>query len=218
MEIKYLGHSGFKFTSQGYNILVDPWKCSNENYNSISDILLTHGHFDHAGLGIELSKQNKTKVTAVFELANYINSIGGNAEGVSLGGWLNFDWGKAIFLPAFHSSSTPDGHYAGCAAGILLEIEDKRIFHAGDTCLNSEMQVLREIYHPDIAILPIGGHYTMDIENSVIAANLIGAETVIPMHYNTFEAIRVDITQFDALIKEQGKTPKIFEIGESTNL
>ena len=123
-----------------------------------------------------------------------------------------------IFVPAFHSSSTPDGIYAGCASGIIFEIEGKRIFHTGDTSLNAEMKVIKEAYKPDVVMLPIGGTYTMDVENAAIASEWIGANTVIPIHYNTFDAINADVEEFKNLILQQGKNPQIMKPNDCIEL
>jgi len=106
----------------------------------------------------------------------------------------------------------------GCPAGILFDIEGKKIFHAGDTCLNSEMKVLKEIFKPDIAILPIGGTFTMDVEQASIAADWIGAKTVIPMHYNTFDAISADVNKFAKLIADQDKHAEIMSVKNSIDI
>jgi L-ascorbate metabolism protein UlaG (beta-lactamase superfamily) len=98
--------------------------------------------------------------------------------------------------------------------GVILKIEGQTIYHAGDTGLNTEMKMIGEVYQPDIAILPIGGKYTMDIEHAVIAAEWIGASAIIPMHYNTFDAITVDISDFERQIREIGKMPMVMKIGE----
>jgi L-ascorbate metabolism protein UlaG (beta-lactamase superfamily) len=120
---------------------------------------------------------------------------------------LNYDWGRAIFLPAYHSSTLPDGTYGGVAASILFDIEGVRIFHAGDTCLSADFKTYKELYRPNIALLPIGGTYTMDVEHAVVAADWLGAKTVIPMHYNTFPAIAQDPVVFSNFVKQLN--PKI---------
>ena len=123
--------------------------------------------------------------------------------------------GKAIAVPAFHSSSTPEGTYAGCPCGYIFAIEGKAIYHAGDTCLNSEMKTIGDTYQPQIAMLPIGGYYTMDIEQAVLASKWLKANDIIPMHYNTFDAINVNIEDFERQIRELGKLPIILKIGQS---
>ena len=215
MKIKYLGHSAFEITTNGKSILIDPFLACSPNYkpSSLYDIFVTHGHSDHLGSAVEISKSTGAPITAVFELATYCGQQGAKINGMGLGAWKDFSWGKAILVPAFHSSSTPDGSYAGCPCGIVMNIEGQILYHAGDTCLNSEMKVIGEVYQPDIAILPIGGTYTMDIEHAVIASEWLGASQIIPMHYNTFEATRVDIGEFERQIREKGKVPIVMPVG-----
>ncbi len=217
MNIKYLGHSCFELETNGKKILIDPFLVMAQGYvpQGISDIFVTHGHGDHLGSAIEIARNNNATITAIFELANYCSQKGANAMGINLGGWINYDWGRAIAVSAFHSSSTPEGYYAGCPCGYIFEIDGKRIYHAGDTCLNSEMKVIGEVYKPDIAMLPVGGHYTMDVGNAVIAAQWLGVKQVIPMHYNTFDAIKVDIIEFENKIKNINKIPVILEINQT---
>ena len=220
MNIKYLGHSAFEIKTNDKKILIDPFLIMYPNYdiNGVTDIFVTHGHSDHLGSAIEISQKTGAKIIAVFELANYCNSKGAISNGINLGGWINYDWGKVIAVPAFHSSSTPEGFYAGCPCGFIFEIEEKRIYHAGDTCLNNEMKVIGENYAPEISLLPIGGHYTMDIKQATIASVWLNTSIVIPMHYNTFDAINVDINLFESKIKNINKNPVILKIGDFLDL
>ena len=176
----------------------------NEKYKwqdePITDILLTHAHGDHLGEAIDIAKKKDAEITAIVELAGYCSEQGAKAKGINLGSWLQYSWGRAIFLPAYHSSSLPDGRYGGCAASILLDVDGVRIFHAGDTCLTGEMKTIRELYAPQKALLPIGGRYTMDVEHAAVAAKWLGAKTVIPMHYGTFQEIQADLEKFNKLI------------------
>ena len=216
MQITYLGHSAFEIKTNGHKILVDPFLVLSPNYDisGVTDIFVTHGHGDHLGSAIEISQKTGSKITAVFELANYCDSQGAIVNGINLGGWIEYDWGKVIAVPAFHSSSTPEGNYAGCPCGYIFAIEGKAIYHAGDTCLNSDMKVYGDLYQPQIVMLPVGGHYTMDIEQAVMAAQWLNASEVIPMHYNTFEAIKVDIDDFERQIRGKGKVPVVLNVGQ----
>ena len=216
MNIKYLGHSAFEIKTNGKKILIDPFLvcCPEYRAENVYDIFVTHAHGDHLGSAIEISKATGAPITAVYELANYCAKKGAKAIDRGLGSWRDYNWGRAILVPAFHSSSTPDGVYGGCPCGFVFEIEGTTIYHAGDTCLNNEMKVIGEIYEPDIAMLPIGGKYTMDIENAVKAAEWLGVSEVIPMHYNTFDAIKVDISDFERQIREIGKIPHVLKIDE----
>lgn len=216
MQIKYLGHSAFEIEVNNKKILIDPFLVMYPNYDfsGVTDIFVTHGHGDHLGSSIDISRQVGAKITAIFELANYCSSQGAIVNGINLGGMINYDWGKVVAVPAFHSSSTPEGIYAGAPCGFIFKINDTTIYHAGDTCLNSEMKIIGEVYKPDIAILPIGGYYTMDTEQAVLASEWLNSANIIPMHYNTFEAIKVDIQEFKRQIVEKNKKLIVLNIGE----
>ena len=148
VDLKYLGHSAFQITNGENALLIDPFIEGNKKYDykkqPITDILLTHAHSDHLGQAIEIAKEKDIEITAVFELANYCKSQGAKVKPIGLGSWINYSWGRAVFLPAFHSSSLPDGSYGGCAAGIFLDVNGSRIYHAGDTCLTGEMKTIKE--------------------------------------------------------------------------
>lgn len=221
LEIKYIGHSAFQISKEDKSLLVDPWVSINKNYNwhnePITDIFVTHGHGDHLGNSIEISKEKNAPITAIFEIANYCKTQGATVKPIGMGAWKNFTFGKAVFVPAFHSSSLPDGRYGGTAAGIIFDIDGVKIYHAGDTALTGEMKTIKELYAPQIAILPIGGTYTMDIEHASIAAQWLGAKTVIPMHYNTFPEVNADVEKFKESVCSKGIDCKVIPIGESIN-
>ena len=132
MKITYLGHSAFEIETKGRKILVDPFLLCAPNYNlvGVTDIFVKHGHGDHLGSAIEVSNKTNAKITAVFELANYCVNKGANANGINLGSWINYEWGRVIAVPAFHSSSTIDGFYLGCPCGFVFEIEGKVLYYA----------------------------------------------------------------------------------------
>ena len=220
MKLTYLGHSAFEIKTNGHKILIDPFLAALPTYDisGITDIFVTHAHSDHLGSAIEIAQKNGATITGIFELANYCSKYGVKTNGIGLGSWIEYKWGRAIAVPAFHSSSFSDGSYGGCPCGYVFNIEDKVIYHAGDTCLNSEMKTIGEVYEPDMAMLPIGGTYTMDIEAAVIASEWLGVSAVIPMHYNTFEKINIDISEFETQIREKGKMPAIMKIGCSAEI
>lgn len=202
LEIKYLGHSAFKISNNRFSILIDPFISGNPNSKAsesdlnVTDILVTHAHGDHLGDAINLSKKFDSTITALFEIANYCNQHSAKAQGINMGGKIQFEWGKAMWLPASHSSSLPDGKYGGEPASILVEFDGIKIYHAGDTGLHYDMKMIGEVYKPDIALLPIGGFYTMDAEDAVVAARWLNAKVIIPMHYNTFPLIKADAGMF----------------------
>lgn len=224
IKINYIGHSAFFIKSKNSGILIDPFLTGNPkavcNFKKedITHIFVTHGHGDHLGDAIPISKATKAPVCAIFELANYCLQKGAVASGVNIGGKLEFPFGSARFLPAFHSSSTPDGVYAGMPAAVLLDVDGVKVYHAGDTCLNSEMKTVGEVYKPDIALLPVGSCYTMDAEDAVIAAKWLGVKKVIPMHYNTFDAINVDVAKMKQAFESQGVGCIVLNSGESVEL
>ena len=218
MKVRYLGHSAFRIETGDNVILIDPFLAPNKEYDfqndNISHIFVTHGHSDHLGSAIEISKHKGAPIIGVFELANYCAQRGAKATGVNLGGWVNFPFGRVYFAPAFHSSSFADGTYAGCPAGVLMDIEGKKVFHAGDSALTQEYKTLKELNEIALAMLPIGGFYTMGVEEAVVATRWLGAKKVIPMHYSTFDLIKADTKAFEAGVKKDGAIPYILTCNE----
>lgn len=204
VDLRYIGHSAFEIKNGDKAVLIDPLVSVNDKFDwkaePITDILLTHAHGDHLGEALEIAKEKDIEITAVAELAGYCKEQGAKSKSIGLGAWINFSWGRAVFVPAFHSSSLPDGRYGGVAAGIILDVDGVRIYHAGDTCLTGEMKTIKELYAPQIALLPIGGNYTMDVEHAAMAAKWLGVRTAIPMHYGTFPEIQADLERFARLI------------------
>ena len=223
-NLTYIGHSAFFIENSTCGILIDPFISQNPlakfdmNNKKITDIIVTHGHGDHLGDAVPISKSTGAVISAIFELANWCAAHGANANPVQMGGLLNYNWGKLRFVPAFHSNSTPDGKYAGMPTGVILEINGKKIYHCGDTCLSSEMKVIGEVYKPDIMLVPIGSHFTMDIDDAVIAAEWTGAKTVIPMHYNTFPPIQSDPQMFKTKLKDKGIECIVLTPGEKISI
>ena len=217
-DLTYLGHSAFEINTSNQAILIDPFLQVSRNYDyrhsNITDIFLTHGHNDHLGSAIDIAISKRATISAIFELANYCIQRGSKARGVNFGAWIEYDWGRALFVPAFHSSSS-EGVYLGEPAGIVLEVNGITLYHAGDTSLFSDMKLIRELYKPDIVMLPVGGVYTMDLEHAAIAAEWLNAKVTIPMHYNTFDAISVDINRFDMLLQTKGLNCQIMNPEET---
>lgn len=225
LKIDYIGHSAFFIhTDVNRGILVDPFITGNPKAifdftdKEISEIFVTHGHSDHLGDAIQIARAKQVPIYTVFELANYCAQKGAFATGLNIGGKFDFNWGWVKFLPAFHSNSTPEGGYAGMPSSILFNIGGTKIYHAGDNSLNSEMKVIGDVYKPDIACLPVGSCYTMDAQDAVIAAKWLGVKTVIPMHYNTFDAINVDTNLLFNAFNNENISISILKPGESFEL
>ncbi|MFH0702093.1 MAG: metal-dependent hydrolase [bacterium] len=207
--IKFIGHSAFVINYGANSIIIDPFITGNSQAKfdpvdlNVRDILITHAHGDHLGDSIEIAKKKSATITAMFEIANYCAKKGVKTQGVNMGGKVPFSWGNAYWLPAAHSSSMPDGQYGGEAAGILLNIGGTSVFHAGDTGLHLNFKMIGEFYKPEISILPIGGYYTMGIDEAVQAAKWLGSKKIIPMHYNTFPQIQIDVKEFKKRIESE---------------
>ncbi len=222
MKVRYLGHSAFRIETGDDVILIDPFLAPNKEYDfkndNISYVLVTHAHSDHLGSAIEISKLKGAKIVSVFELANYCAQNGASAIGVNLGGWVKLPFGSVMFTPAFHSSSFADGTYAGCASGILMKIKGKTLFHAGDSALTQEYKTLSELNDIELAMLPVGGFFTMGVQEAVLAAKWLGAKQAIPMHYNTFDLIKTDVKIFEEGVKREGVIPHVLSYNEEIEL
>jgi L-ascorbate metabolism protein UlaG (beta-lactamase superfamily) len=208
MEIKFHGQSCFELSDGEKTVLTDPFlKPNNPVAVATAEevkadvIAVSHGHIDHIADAIPVSKATGAHVVAMFEVANWLNANG--AEQVSdpnLGGTVPFDWGWIKLVPAWHTNAIAgeNGVVVGTCAGLVINIGGLTVYHAGDTCLFGDMKLIAERNPPDVFLLPIGGHYTMDRHDAVVATELVGAATVIPMHYDTFPPIETDAEAFKA--------------------
>jgi L-ascorbate metabolism protein UlaG (beta-lactamase superfamily) len=208
MELRFLGHSAFALTDGGATVLVDPFLTGNPRAAASADeldattILLTHGHGDHLGDTVAIAKRTGATVVAIVELANEIGGEGVDVRDPNLGGTVAFEWGSVKLVPAWHTAVSPSGT-AHTPAGLLIEFAGTTIYHVGDTCLFSDLQLVGRGREIDAALVPIGGHYTMDRHDAVEAARLIGAKTVIPIHYDTFPPIATDAQAYKAEVEAQ---------------
>lgn len=222
LKITFIGHSAFKLENETHSILIDPFISGNPvaAYSDLKtdDILLTHAHGDHLGDSLEISKKTGAKITAIFELANYCSEKGAKAQAINIGGKVPFPWGCAYWLPARHSSGTSEGRYGGEPASILIKMGENSVYHAGDTGLHYDMKMTGEFYKPKISLLPIGGYFTMGIDEAVKAAEWLESETIIPMHYGTFPPIQADPEEFKSKIESIGKKCIILKPGESLTI
>jgi len=198
--LTWLGHASFRLdTADGKRIYIDPFlngnpKCpeSEQTPERVDIIAITHGHGDHVGDTVELAQKHGCTVIAPVELADWLQ-IKHSLENVldpNKGGTVEAHGVKFTLTNAHHSSSTPDGSYAGEAAGIVVEVENgTKLYFAGDTCVFGDMQLIGRIYEPDVAIIPIGDHYTMGPREAAVALELLGAKRCIPCHWGTFPAL-----------------------------
>ncbi|MBA2469911.1 MAG: metal-dependent hydrolase [Chloroflexia bacterium] len=228
LTLTYFGHSAFRLESGENTVLIDPFITGNPSATVSADevnaetIILTHAHNDHVGDTLEIAKRNNATVIATAELAGWIGSQGvENAIGANHGGTVRFAGGSTKFVPAWHTSSytTPDGAVApGVPAGHVVRFGGKTIYFAGDTCLFLDMQLIAD-EGLDVAVLPIGDHFTMGIDDAARAAGILKATTVIPCHYNTFPPIEQDPAAFrQAVESSTDSTVVIMEPGVSTSL
>jgi len=206
MDITYLGHSAFSIAADGVDILIDPFLTGNPKATTTADevnpsvILLSHGHQDHFGDIVDIARRTGASVVALTEVADELQSEHGleNVFDPNLGGTVTFDWGWVKMVPAWHTSTTPAGT-ACTPAGMLIRVGEKLVYHLGDTCLFSDLQLVARRGDPiDVALVPIGGHYTMDRHDAVVAVEFVSPTTVIPCHYDTFPPIEADAEAFKA--------------------
>ncbi|MEY2532806.1 MAG: hypothetical protein QOF29_716 [bacterium] len=223
MDIQFLGHSAFRLSDGDVNVLIDPFLTNNPKAAVSADeveadfILLTHGHGDHYGDTVAISKRTGAPVVAIVELAEELSGQGVEQTfDPNLGGTVKFDWGWVKLVPAWHTSTTPNGT-VNTPAGLLVNIGGKLVYHLGDTCLFSDLQLIsRRGDHVDVALVPIGGHYTMDRIDAVTAVEFVAPTTVIPCHYDTFPPIETDAEQFKADVEgSTGATVVILQPGET---
>jgi L-ascorbate metabolism protein UlaG (beta-lactamase superfamily) len=219
MEIRFHGHSCFELSEGDARLLVDPFLkphnpaavASAEDVEP-THIAISHGHADHLADAVAVAKRTGAHCVAIVELANWLEARGVSAvSDPNLGGTVELDWGWIKLVPAWHTSTAPGSKDApfsaehgvslGTATGLVINLGGKTVYHTGDTCLFGDMKLIGERNPVDVALMPIGGHYTMDRHDAAAAAELIGAGTVIPMHYDTFPPIAADADAFKAEVE-----------------
>ena len=198
--LTWLGHASFRFdTPDGKRVYIDPFlngnpKCPESELEPerIDVIALTHGHGDHVGDTVELAKKHGCTVIAPVELAGWLGQQGvENVLDPNKGGTAEAAAVKFTLTNAHHSSSNNEGEYMGEPCGIVVEVENgTKLYFAGDTCVFGDMQLIRRLYAPDVAVLPIGGHYTMDPKEAALALELLGTKRCVPCHYGTFPPLK----------------------------
>jgi L-ascorbate metabolism protein UlaG (beta-lactamase superfamily) len=226
MEVRFLGHAAFEIADREARVLVDPF-LKPDNPAAVvgpdevdpTHILLTHGHADHMAHVLEVAKRSGAKCIAIVELARWLSDQGvEDVANPNLGGTIELEWGWVKLVPAFHTNTLPDGKAIGQAAGLVIGMGATTVYHLGDTALFSDLELVAERTPVNVALIPIGGHYTMDQEDAVTAAELLDADVVIPMHYDTFPPIEADPERFKADVEASARTSSevvILKPGES---
>jgi L-ascorbate metabolism protein UlaG (beta-lactamase superfamily) len=212
-RITWLGHATVLVqTAQGTNVLIDPFIAQNPKYpagfdlpQKIHYILLTHGHADHISDAVPVAARHGSTVVAIYELASYVAGKGAaQTIGMNLGGTVQLDDVAATMVEAKHSSAAQDeqgSHDVGVAAGYVLTIAGGPVlYHAGDTAVFGDMQLIRELYRPSVAMLPIGGHFTMGPREAALAARFLAPEVILPLHFGTFPPLKGTPQELAALV------------------
>jgi L-ascorbate metabolism protein UlaG (beta-lactamase superfamily) len=223
MKITRLGHAAFLLEGKD-RILVDPFLTGNPLASTSADkvdcdiICVTHGHSDHLGDAVDIARRTGAVIASIVELSDWLEKTGVKSVGFNMGGTAVIKNTKVTMVPAFHSSSigAPGLEFsAAMAVGMVID-SGRVVYHAGDTCVFGDMKLIRELYKPDVALLPIGGFFTMDPKQAAMATALISPKIAIPMHYGTWPLIEQDPKEFERLAKKSSKAKiVILKPGES---
>jgi L-ascorbate metabolism protein UlaG (beta-lactamase superfamily) len=207
MDVRFLGHSCFSLSDGESTVLIDPFLTGNPKAAATAEevaattVLVSHGHADHVGDAVPISKRTGAPVIAITELAGELGQEGIDVHDPNMGGTITTDWGWVKMVPAWHTSTTPKGT-VNTPAGLLINFKDTIVYHLGDTCLFSDLQLVGKRHPIDIALVCIGGHYTMDRHDAVDACDFVGAKAIIPCHYNTMPAIETDAGAFQSDVEK----------------
>jgi L-ascorbate metabolism protein UlaG (beta-lactamase superfamily) len=226
MHLTYYGHSCFLLEAGGSKVLFDPFIRPNPLAKDVDVdkieadyILLSHGHGDHVADVEEIGKRTGAELVGMVETVGWFGPKGLKANyGMNLGGTIKLPFGTVKMVAAAHSSSMPDGSYGGLAAGFVVQAEGKTFYFAGDTALTYDMKMIGDRYKLDFAILPIGDHYTMGIDDALVAADWTGASKVIGMHFDTFPPLVINHDEAKAKATQAGKELVLLSVGETITL
>jgi len=225
-KVTWLGHASWLIETDRHRILLDPFLTENpsattkpEDFQNVSHVLVSHGHFDHVADAAQIIKANDATLITNFEIAQWFGEKHGieGAIGMNLGGGVDTEFGHVKMIPALHSSMLPDGSDGGNPAGFLLTLGDARVYFACDTAMFSDMKLYAG--GVDLAVLPIGDLFTMGIDDSIQAINLIEPKAVLPCHYGTWPPIAQDVDRWaDRVEKETNAAPVVLQVGGSFEL
>lgn len=226
MKISYFGHSCFGVEINEVNLLFDPFITPNEMAKKIDVskikadfILISHGHEDHIADAVRIAKNTEGKVISNWEIYVWLGKQGiENAHPMNTGGKWNFGKIKVKCTNAVHSSSLPDGTYAGNPMGFIVESGKEKFYYSGDTALTTDMKLIEEYEKPEIAFLSIGDNFTMGIDDAVIASEFLNCNKIIGMHYDTFGFIKIDHKEAKQKFSKAGKELVLMEIGETISI
>lgn len=225
MKITFLGHASLSIEVGGHHIIVDPFISDNPKAVHISVeqlqadfILLTHAHGDHVGDVERIAKRTGATIVSNAEIATYYGKKGFTTHPMNHGGYWNFPFGRVKYVIAQHSSCFPDGTYGGNPGGFVIEGEHKNIYIAGDTALTFDMKLIPMRTKLDLAILPVGNNFTMDVEDAVTAAEFLECDKVLGYHFDTFGYIEIDHDAAKRRFFDAGKDLMLLEIGNSIAL
>lgn len=228
MRLTYFGHSAYQIETSGATLLFDPFISGNKHVEGLLSpedlnpdfILLTHAHPDHWGDTVSIARRTGAIVVGTHEITEYLinKEHHDRVQPMNTGGSWRFDWGRVKWVRADHSSSFPDGTYAGSPNGIILQAEDKVIYNTCDTAPFVEMEWIGRDYQVDVCLMPIGDCYTQGPEDAVRSARMIRPKLTIPLHYNTFPLIEVDVSYWEGLMDRAGFETRVLKPTESIEI
>lgn len=225
MEITFYGHSCVSINVNDTHLLIDPFISENPLAKKVDMsqikadyILITNAHQDRTMDVEAIAKRTKAKVISNFEIVEYYYDLGIDGHPMNLGGSWDFPFGTLKMVPAFHSSTFPNGKSGGTASGFILKTIDKCVYFSGGTSLHFDMQLIPVRFKLDLAILPVGGNFTMDVEDAIMASDFVKCNRVLGVNFDTFNLIKIDHEMAKQSFKAKGKDLTLLEVGKSIKI